>query len=184
MLPVTERDIQRWIYFNSRSSYGVLLTNYTPRKWFECDMFGVSRAGYFHEFEVKVSIRDFKADSKKISRGKYDWDEATATMNHTPGQTKHSLLSDRSVDGPALFWYVVPDEMLAVADVPAWAGLMYAKPRGGLYGRLDIVKPAPRLHKQRIDPVIVRDAMGVCYYRYWDERLAVDRLRCAERMVG
>jgi len=32
---------------------------------FECDILEITKSGYSYEYEVKISVSDFKADSKK-----------------------------------------------------------------------------------------------------------------------
>ena len=46
-----------------------VLPNYTPHAWWESDVFEITAAGYFVEYEVKISVSDFKADAKKRDDG-------------------------------------------------------------------------------------------------------------------
>src|SRR5204863_6413671 len=84
------------------------------------------------------------------------------------------------VAGPSRFWYVVPRGLVNVADVPAWAGLAWAIPHGdGVRGWINVVKEAPRLHGRKVAKVVLRHAINCCYWRFWDERHEVARLRHA-----
>lgn len=168
---LTERSVQSRLWICSRSSFDVLLPNYTPVEWWECDMFGVTRAGYFHEFEIKLTAADFRADAAKAKR-RYDRADNWRPID----ETKHVLLAGRSVRGPSMFWYVAPDGMIDLADVPEWAGLQVI--RNGRW--FETVKKAPRLHSQKIDRKIVEHALGVCYFRYWHARNEYDRATAKE----
>ncbi len=99
-----------------------VLPNYTSANWFECDVFEVTAAGYFVEYEVKLTLNDFKADAKKR---RHSYGQATAM--------KHSLLAAADPHGPSRFFFVTPPGLVAVehresldpaAVLPSWAGLI------------------------------------------------------------
>jgi RNA polymerase primary sigma factor len=78
-------DIQAWLHQQRAATYAVLLPNYTPDKWHECDVFGVTRAGYFHEFEIKLTRADFRMitaaeEMKLVRRAKRGDQAATAAL--------------------------------------------------------------------------------------------------------
>lgn len=181
---MTERQIQRWLFNTLRSTCRVVVPNYTPAHWWECDVFAVTKAGYFHEYEIKLTRGDFKADADKAHTA---WGRElrvidgreVATFGRHRTSLKHERLALASPNGgPTQFWYVVPDGLLAIDDVPSWAGLKYAKGNGN-FMTFTTPKPAPRLHREKCDPAIVAHATGVCYWRYWNERRRFDEL--AER---
>ena len=147
-------DIQRRLYHETVSASELVMPNYSPRKWFECDFFRVTKAGYFYEYEIKVSVSDFRADRRKHD---YDW-KANASV------PKHLRLATRDEKGPSRFFFVMPAEVAEKvrAEIPDWAGLIE-------FGRyLRCTKQAPILHKARISRAIIRQAKSSAVYRYWD----------------
>lgn len=64
---ITELDIQIALWKDLQSSRDLVMPNYTPKKWFECDVMAVTKAGYLEEYEIKLSASDFKADAKKCA---------------------------------------------------------------------------------------------------------------------
>lgn len=162
---MTARDIQnRLIVDLYRRSF--VIPNYTPRGWWECDIFELTPAGFFREYEIKVSVQDFKADA---SKAKTRW-VTTEGLPFTREVTfsKHTMLAERSIKGPSNFWFVVPEGLIEAADVPEWAGLIYATDRPGHRApfkvNLSEVKKAPRLHTTKAEKLKAH-AESVCYYR-------------------
>ena len=56
-------------------------------------------------------------------------------------------------DKPNYFYYVVPENLIAMEEVPTYAGLVYVKPRYNREGKIywydaNVVKEAPKLHKE------------------------------------
>lgn len=170
---MTEKKIQEYLFTNSGRRYSVMVPNYTPSHWFECDLFAVSRAGLFHEYEIKVTVSDFKADRQK--RRPRTWRRENGQRIEIPGETKHALLTARSTDGPSRFYYIVPEGLIELKDVPEFAGLQYFCQARNYYG-LRIIRRAPTLHSNGVDDKIVRHALSVCYYRFWHERRKTGRL--------
>lgn len=145
-----------------------VLPNYTPRRWWECDVFELTSAGFFREYEIKLTISDFKADAKK-----YDtlitgsWPNTTSTK-----RVKHDCMGQPC--GPRQFWYVVPDGLLTPEQVPEWAGLIgifESRPTHNLYWRYSerLLKKAPVLHSNPCEAKIKAHAESVCYYRLHNE---------------
>jgi len=131
-----------------------VLPNYTPHHWFECDVFEVTAAGFFREYEVKLTVADFKADTKK----------------ERLGCKKHELLARRDTDGPRQFYYVTPARLLQPEMVPEWAGLIELDDRGPTHAapwryKERMVKKAPALHRQKVQESTLKAAQGVIYYR-------------------
>lgn len=155
-----------------------VLPNYTPGGWWECDVFEVTAAGYFREYEVKTSRADFRADAGKARAG---WvteevppeERLTCPWNTTrrvrrPRVTKHELLAAGNPEGPSRFWYVVPEGLIVPADLPPWAGLIecYLTRLGSVCERE--VRPAPKLHGEKPAPAVTAHARGICYWRMHD----------------
>src|SRR5882672_10954485 len=104
---------QRIIY--DRYSRNYCLNNYTPPQWWECDVFELTRSGFFREYEIKANRGDFFADAKKYSRT-YNWEDRTSDDTY-----KHSELERRSTKGPSRFYYVVPYGLIELNEIPEWA---------------------------------------------------------------
>lgn len=167
--------IQSLISTRLRAAFCV--PNFTPANWWECDVFEITKAGYFREYEVKLSRADFFADAKKEQRkpGAGRWVEGGDGQRAryvTEMENKHALLGAADPRGPVQFWFVTPPGLLTLADLPAWAGLIEVTDRGAgfTFGRFaeHEVKAAPRLHRTKIDDAIRRHALTACYYRMHD----------------
>lgn len=177
---MNERDVQRWIWQDRWNTMALMVPNYTPDGWFECDMFAVTKAGYFYEYEIKLTKADLRADMKKRKSGTYKTLRVAGEvrLNHVAGRQKHTMLAEGDERGPSVFFYVVPVDLVGARAVPSWAGLIYVGERGGLHGYhglLSVVRQAPRRHQTKVARKIVDHARGVCYHRFWNERLARDR---------
>lgn len=151
--PISEWRIQRSLWLRMRDSCKVVMPNYTPLQWWECDVFSITAAGYFTEYEIKLTHSDFLADAKKGER----W---------YGGETKHSLLAQGGEHGPSRFWYVSPGGIIAPEEVPAWAGLLIFI-RGIFF---QIEKMAPRLHKHKCTIAAEHHAYRSAYLRFWELR--------------
>lgn len=135
----------------------VCMPHYTPRRWWECDVFELTRAGYFREYEIKLSVSDFRADGQK------------SKFNRLTLQTrnKHQLLAGRSVDGPSQFFYVTPQGLIRPQDLPEFAGLIefFWTPSHKYPPTYRTVVRAPRLHNHRADPKLEDRIFRTSYYR-------------------
>lgn len=144
-----------------------MLPNYTPVNWWECDVFELSKAGYFTEYEIKLTLSDFKADANKEVRrmGTFTPEDG---WKEGPLEKKHDLLSKSDPRGPVRFFYVAPTGMIPRDMLPKWAGLIEVHQHEDLgrrqYSLQEVVLP-PRLHKSKIDPKVEDHARGICYYR-------------------
>ena len=171
---------QNAIYILAQRRYAANLCvpRYTPRGWWECDLFEVTATGFFREYEVKLTVADFKADAKKVSQRFLGYDEAgSGYKRQYADERKHDFLVQASSRGPSRFWYVTPERLLKPEMLPSWAGLIElwthtrrtvsGAPCGDYVREHEIVK-APQLHREKIDPKITEHARGVCYYRMHD----------------
>lgn len=152
-----------------------MLPRYTPKDWWECDVFAVTKAGYFTEFECKTTRSDFFNDSKKRDGGKHRWDNELVQMVQVrPPTNKHELLALGSPRGPVHFWYVVPEGLVTSLECPVWAGLLIVRENQNHTVEL---KAAPRLHRQKVAPEIMEHARSVCYYRMHGAWRDLERLK-------
>jgi hypothetical protein len=188
---MTASDIIRAV-MRDRWERNFVIPNYTPRHWFECDVFEVTRAGFFREYEVKLSRSDFFADRAKVQ---HRWEESggdpgcSHTMTGTLAglasvytcrdcgmtqtrlcESKHDRLAKGDSRGPSRFWFVAPLGLLEIADVPPWAGLIEVLNRGlnrppGIRYACDERVKAPVLHRAKVELAVERDARDTCYWR-------------------
>ncbi len=124
-------------------------------------MIAATKAGLLIEYEIKISRSDFRADFKKI---------------------RHRILDARKIGeqyrGAAYFYYVVPRDLVRIDEVPPHAGLIYCAPL------FQIVKPAPRLHSNKITDGQRQWLERSLIHRYWRERLRTDASSSAPVRVG
>lgn len=143
------------------------LPNYTPREWFECDVFELTASGFMREYEIKLSKSDFVADRTK---SKNSWQVVDGRFTKTIQHNKHEQLALRWVKGPSRFTFVYPAGLLALTDIPEWAGAIECTQLEGYTPparvRLRVVRPAPQLHRSKACPSIRDHARSVCYWRY------------------
>lgn len=166
----SERTIQLAILSEIRSSIVCACPNYTPSHWWECDLWAVTKAGYAVEYEIKISVQDFKADAAK---GKVPWNDNY--VGALPRTTKHTELAAFNPRGPSRFFYVIPTELEEAIKpiLPAWAGLgLFDGGRGVVF-----VKSAPSLHRVKVKPREIRLAQTRMWHRYWDAISQLERLR-------
>lgn len=125
---LTEKDIQEKLrFFFSQPRYK--LDNLYVFGW-ESDCLLLTKSGYWYEFEIKISRSDFKNDFKNK-------------------EEKHRILESKGeTTKPNYFYYIVPEGLIEVEEVPPYAGLIYVTPNGFR----NIVKAAPALHKVKNDP--------------------------------
>ncbi len=173
-LPVkaTEKDAIRALLRDRwRSSF--CLPRYEPKGWWQCDIFELTTAGYFREFEIKLTLADFRHDREK-SRAVKDsgrWMDGPGERGSwvVDFESKHTLLLNKDERGPVQFYYVTPPGLIPRSELPLWAGLieLSAGPFSQAKGRVteQEIVPAPRLHNTKLSDKIVTHARGVCYWR-------------------
>lgn len=171
---LNERTIQIGLVNNFRSSWICACPNFTPGSWWECDLWAVTKAGYDVEFEIKLSIQDFRADAAK-SQTRMKRDEHGEVLRDGRGHwvdetiKKHEQIASGA--GPSRFSFAVPHELVELvrAGLPDWAGLISMQ-LWRSYGATvrKIVVPAPRLHGRKVDRKHIRQAERTMWYRYWE----------------
>ena len=162
---------------SNRFQRNFVIPHYTPPKWWECDIFEITKSGFFVEYEIKVSRSDFFADTKKRRQifDKEKREYRSFTERDKEGnligkcvqiagppilyESKHDLLSGKNPDGPTRFWYATPQGLLKPEEIPAWAGLVEV----GELGWETRIKHAPRLHKEKYQHRA--QAEKICYWR-------------------
>jgi len=163
----TEGLIQNALYCHCAIKRHELIVPNSKVFGWESDLISVSRAGTIHEFEIKVSRSDFKADAKK---------DKSAWM---VDPFRISWGVKRSIARPNHFYYVTPPDLVTLDEVPQYAGLIYAEysPTGfALYcGTVTVVREAPRLHKDKISEWQKCQLHRATTSRYWRQRLGADK---------
>jgi len=125
----TESKIQESLK-NILSQPRFLLKNLYVFGW-ESDLLILTQSGYWYEYEIKISRADFKNDFK-----------------HKADKHIKYLQNVEYTRKPNYFYYAVPENMISIDEVPEYAGLIYVTE----YGSYRIIKHAPKLHKEKVDP--------------------------------
>lgn len=131
---------------------------------FEADVFSVLRSGYTEEYEIKIAKADFKKDFSKTEIAERRWNkELGKALTIRQGNKKHDLILQGKRTNR--FYFVVPDGLIDIREIPEHAGLIYFKDGW----RFNYVKPAKLLHKNKIDFTkrgLLYDIANRCYNRY------------------
>jgi hypothetical protein len=155
---LTERRIQNWLWrYLDLRGHTHICPNYTPKGWYECDMFSVTRSGYMVEHEIKLTLGDFRRDAAK--------------KRYRDLEAKHEQLTRGHEGGPSRFYYVVPSGMIDLKDVPKWAGILWVEDLPAV-NRIAIHESlsAPKIHRTPVATSIKEHVTGVYYWRFWKER--------------
>ena len=117
----------------------------------ECDVLSISKADYIYEYEVKISISDFKADFKKEKHKLI----TEKIFNETVTLIKEGNRTFESPNPyyvPNYFYFVVPENLISVEEIPDYAGLIYMKENG----KFETIKKALILHKTKASNELIR----------------------------
>lgn len=159
-LVVNEKAFQNALYLDLQTKHPIIVPNVHLHFW-EADLIGITGSDFVHEYEIKLSKSDFRADFNK--------------------KTKHNHLKGRR--GPNYFWYVCPPGLLTVEDMPEYAGLIQIVPNKLnrshriSYGEceraatsIEVIKQAPRLHDGKITLKGKHFLARGLMLRYWSQR--------------
>jgi len=110
----------------------------------ECDTLSISNSEYIYEYEIKISKADFKKDFIKekhsyIKSGNYVVENKKGIWYNTANY----------------FYFVVPENLISVEDIPEYAGLMYS-----IGNTFVTIKKAPLLHKTKATTELIR---AICH---------------------
>lgn len=142
----------------NRYDRSTVVPNFTPQGWFECDLFELTGAGLFVEYEVKIDRSDFKADATKTRRiwGDRQWMQLN----------KHSYLTHALQPCPSRFYFVVPEAMVRPCEIPEFAGLIYMSHDTSQKRMFEMLAVrAPQLHRKKPDTTLKQQAINACYWR-------------------
>jgi len=134
----------------------------------EEDFVVVKNNDYINSYEVKVSRSDFKADFKKKNRhqilenGYFISDKKQFKPREDKSKWYDYYEPGEQIprDRPNKFFYVCPENLIKIEEVPKYAGLIYVSEDG----ILKKIKEAPFLHKEIIDMTCV--FCNKFYYAY------------------
>ena len=166
----SEQSIQQALRHNflSPSSVKYFTENLNVYSW-ESDVLKFTNSGYAYEFEIKISRADFKNDFKNKKK-------------------KHSLLENKeNVNKPNYFYYVVPENLITIEEVPEYAGLIYiygtVLGNGRHYYSFSEIKKAPKLHAEKMD-VEKLNLVDKFYYNYihWKHKHEKDIVEYKEHL--
>jgi hypothetical protein len=186
---ITEKAIQDALYRHLRVSFTTVFPNMDTITNYEADVLAVSRAGYAYEYEIKISLADFRADMKKVCKhaslsGKvkkipypYDWNPHDIyVLSDAPEDPFQAMRNGTCYPEkrPKQFWYVIHGFDVPDAELPTYAGLMkYAVPEVGLPW-FETIKQAPNLPAKKVDKDLLHHATANMLFRYWSLRLRED----------
>lgn len=153
---MTARELQLLFYRTQHTRYDDLIPNAYAKNWAECDILCIRPSGFVDEIEIKVSRSDFKADFNK-----------TVWMSGEGDVNKHLLLQQQR--SPInYFWFMMPENLMALDEIPEYAGVLYAMiRRDQLF--LKTARQPKRLHKNKCDLDFRYHASRKIQYRYWDQ---------------
>lgn len=161
---MTAKEIQRRLLADCYRRRTFACPNYTPKDWWECDVFELTKTGRFREYEVKLSRADFLADKWKAERY---WDEPSRNYKF---RRKHDFLTARDSAGPTQFWFVTTEDLISSHEIPGWAGLIWASPSPRCKApwniRLETIRQAPKLHNEQADENIRSHLFRTFYHRF------------------
>lgn len=127
-----EMFIRLYSHLEHKRGHDIVLPNFFLDDY-ECDMVKFHNDGTITEYEIKVTVEDFKKDFTKKRKGLF----------------KHKELAKGNLQ-PNYFYFVVPKGMVEEKHIPKYAGLIDISKTGSIR----VVKKAPILHvKQNKDPV-------------------------------
>lgn len=145
---MTEREIvkglYKWKYSNGKAFFdrGFYPSYFRFYQKVEFDFLMLTKSDYLHEFEIKLTISDFRADGNK--------------------ELKMMRLENGNY--PANFWYVVPSNIVGFIKVPEFAGLVSAY-RGKHRIVMEIEKKVPKRKLNKIDNSILQELLIGQMYR-------------------
>lgn len=177
----TAKDVTVGLYFSLRGASQLLIPRFTPKGWWECDLWRLTDADFVDEYEIKMSVADFRADALKVQTG-FEIDPVTRRYREKTPEAKHSLLATDQ-RGPNRFWYVMPVEIAAKVEIPEYAGLLVFSDYGG--GSPHMKKQAPKRHGRKWEGDKLK-LFSTFYHRYWTHEAGIkdDAAPMAEPIHG
>lgn len=166
-------------HFNTHKLHCPNTTTVFP--W-EADLVSLTRANLSHEFEIKITKADFRADFKKefkhitlaekLARGVVHnkAPEYLVKMYQERGLNTEELeraFAAEIKNIPNYFWYVCVDFDAPIEEIPEYAGYMKAE-SSDEYVFLERVKAAPRIHRKKLNEEQRERLYSSINARYWN----------------
>ena len=152
---MNEKKLQKAFFRKTHNRYSLLIPNvYLRGHGCELDLFGVRRSGYSDEIEIKLSVSDFNADFKKQMQVLVE-DKYTDMLKHEAIESKLMPCN--------YFSFLVPHTIIDKCNVPDYAGLYVFTQ----YGRVQQVKKAPLLHRQKLSDEAIYFVARKMAMRHW-----------------
>ncbi len=186
-MEIKEKNVQDSLYRYLRTGYSCIFPNMDTITGYEADILAITKAGYAYEYEIKLSLADFRVDRKKICKHAsisgavkkipypYRWGKereiyvlADAPEDPLQAMRNGTCYPDHR---PKQFWYVIYGFDVPEGELPAYAGLMrFIDTRRGF----QVLTPAPNLPAKKVDPQRMIRARENMIFRYWSLRLKDD----------
>jgi hypothetical protein len=184
---VTETTIQNDLYrILFHKGFIFIFPNMDVITGHEADLIAISRSGYAYEYEIKLSLSDFRADQKKrVKHATFSGKVREMPYPYTHREKRIMYVTEDAPINPYLalryecfpdrkprqFWYVVHGFQLPEKELPPYAGLIqYHDDIKRPQKRLEIIKQAPRLESGKVDEKRIAHANRNMLYRYWELR--------------
>lgn len=152
-MKTTANEINRNLLLFLKGGYDVLIPNFFYGLH-ECDVFRITQSDFIIEYEIKISRADFFNDFKKGSEGKKHNNLSAGTGSHVPNR----------------FFFVVPENLVSINEVPEYAGLIYYKNEW-----FNTKKTAKLIHKNKFT-----DYRSICHTlasRDEEHRIKIKKIR-------
>jgi len=119
---------------------------YMPGSPWESDMIRVSKAYYYVEYEIKISVADFRNDLKKRA-SKYRINSVTRHdfLKDSAQYFMHDGYSRKAIPRPKQFYFVVPKNLLADVFVPPHCGVIEFNDETRYAFGMEVIRTAPNL---------------------------------------
>ena len=116
-------------------------THFTGLGLQECDVITISKSDFIYEYEIKISRADFKKDFNKTKHSLI-----------TEGKFIKELKNEILYLVPNYFYFVVPENLISIDEIPIYAGLIYITKTQ----EFNIIKKAPIIHKIKASNDFIR----------------------------
>ena len=126
-----------------------ITTHFTGYGLSECDVISISKSNYIYEHEVKISRSDFKADFKKE---KHKFMTERKSIKERLIKENNQMVRDIWYLTSNYFYFVVPDGLISIEEIPEYAGLIYVSENL----EFNIIKKAPLIHKEKASSRFIR----------------------------
>lgn len=126
----------------------------------ESDLLMISKTGFTTEYEIKLSVQDFKRDASKEG----NWVQGVQLSKY------ESLVKGL---GPNRFFYVFPKGMIDREQVPEWAGIIeiseYHYSDSINWHKASIVRNPAWLHKEKVSEKLLQKISTCLYYKVFNK---------------